>query len=141
MHGTETLYNTRNRRPSRDASITVSDVIFVEQDGHLAGQCCWPAMLRDRSTTFFIACRVTLLLLLFVVIATTDHGDACVVTVLVITMTLLAPCHMHTSNIMRVHRAHVSVTNFRKTRSSAIAEGPRDASCQSKSCQLPRNSA
>ena len=27
------------------------------------------------------------------------------------------------------------------TRSSAIAEGPRDASCQSKSCQLPRNSA
>ena len=27
------------------------------------------------------------------------------------------------------------------TRSSAIAEGPRDASCQFKSCQLPRNSA
>ena len=27
------------------------------------------------------------------------------------------------------------------TRSSAIAEGPRDASCQWKSCQLPRNSA
>jgi len=26
-------------------------------------------------------------------------------------------------------------------RSSAIAEGPRDASCQFKSCQLPRNSA
>ena len=28
-----------------------------------------------------------------------------------------------------------------KTRSSAIAERPRDASCQLKSCQLPRNSA
>jgi len=27
------------------------------------------------------------------------------------------------------------------TRSSAIAGGPRDASCQLKSCQLPRNSA
>ena len=27
------------------------------------------------------------------------------------------------------------------TRSSAIAEGPRDASGQLKSCQLPRNSA
>ena len=28
-----------------------------------------------------------------------------------------------------------------QTRSSAIAEGPRDTSCQLKSCQLPRNSA
>ena len=27
------------------------------------------------------------------------------------------------------------------TRTSAIAEGPRDESCQLKSCQLPRNSA
>jgi len=29
----------------------------------------------------------------------------------------------------------------KKTRSSAIAEGPHDASCQLKSCQLPRKSA
>jgi len=28
-----------------------------------------------------------------------------------------------------------------QTRSSAIADGPRDASCQLKSCQLPSNSA
>ena len=34
---------------------------------------------------------------------------------------------------------HFMITS--NTRSSAIAEGPRDASCQLKSCQLPRNSA
>ena len=28
-----------------------------------------------------------------------------------------------------------------RTGSSAITEGPRDASCQLKSCQMPRNSA
>jgi len=33
------------------------------------------------------------------------------------------------------------VTEEAKTRSSAIAEGPRDASCQLKSCQLPCKSA
>jgi len=32
-------------------------------------------------------------------------------------------------------------SKFLSTRSSAIAEGSRDASCQLKSCQLPRNSA
>ena len=32
-------------------------------------------------------------------------------------------------------------TTTKWTRSSAIAEGPRDTSCQLKSCQLPRNSA
>jgi len=33
------------------------------------------------------------------------------------------------------------VINSNSTRNSAIAEGPRDASCQLKSYQLPRNSA
>ena len=36
--------------------------------------------------------------------------------------------------------AHTETTSV-STRSSAIAEGPRDASCQLKYCQLPRNSA
>jgi len=31
--------------------------------------------------------------------------------------------------------------DFKETRSSAIAKGPRDASSQLKSCQLPRSSA
>ena len=34
-----------------------------------------------------------------------------------------------------------SNTDVVKTRSSAIAKGPRDASCQLKYCQLPRNRA
>ena len=38
-------------------------------------------------------------------------------------------------------RFTTALTNRKYTRSSAIAEGPRDASCQLKSCQLPRNSA
>jgi len=38
--------------------------------------------------------------------------------------------------------ATTRVSRYQKgTRSSAIADGPRDASCQLKSCQLPRNSA
>ena len=42
---------------------------------------------------------------------------------------LLSSCHGHGHGLTLV------------TRSSAIAEGPCDASCQLKSCQLPRNSA
>jgi len=34
-----------------------------------------------------------------------------------------------------------SACHLGNTRSSAITEGPRNASCQLKSCQLPRNSA
>ena len=37
--------------------------------------------------------------------------------------------------------SNIDCDDRHKTRSSAIAEGPRDASCQLKSCQLPRNSA
>ena len=33
------------------------------------------------------------------------------------------------------------ITGYISTRSLAVAEWPRDASCQLKSCQLPRNSA
>ena len=39
------------------------------------------------------------------------------------------------------HSAYVIVDGKVITRSSAIAEGPRVASCQLKSCQLPRSSA
>ena len=40
-----------------------------------------------------------------------------------------------TSYIMHTDATHALTTSL------AIAEGPRDASCQLKSCQLPRNSA
>ena len=39
------------------------------------------------------------------------------------------------------HRPVDDILAANPTRSSAIAEGPRDASRQLKSCQLPRNSA
>ena len=38
-------------------------------------------------------------------------------------------------------RRLIVILRLRPTRSSAIAEGPRDAPCQLKSCQLSRNSA
>ena len=54
--------------------------------------------------------------------------------------------NMHDENYAATHHARLAdqPTNFpahNYTRSSSIAEGPRDASCQLKSCQLPRNSA
>ena len=40
------------------------------------------------------------------------------------------PCYAGKASLYKYH-----------IKSSAIAEGPHDASCQLKSCQLPRNSA
>jgi len=61
---------------------------------------------------------------------------------------LLAPAHSRyhvVPNLMFFSRVARNVRTILQsqsaTRSSAIAEGPRDASCQLKSCQLPSNSA
>ena len=63
-------------------------------------------------------------------------------------------CPSHLSDVStlpwEIQKSHFSTLLFiyfrlftfaQKTRSSAIAEGPCDALCQLKSCQLPRNSA
>ena len=47
----------------------------------------------------------------------------------------------HTARWSKTDFWHVQFIHSDITRSSAIAEGPRDASGQLKSCQLPRNSA
>jgi len=54
--------------------------------------------------------------------------------------------HCHLRKFVYLQNKGTSLWNFflnygLGTKSSAIAEGPRDASCQLKSCQLPRNSA
>jgi len=46
----------------------------------------------------------------------------------------------HSAMLRYTIRLSVCLSLAQKTRSSAIAEGPSDASCQLKSCQLPRNS-
>ena len=49
--------------------------------------------------------------------------------------------HRCTTLLQPLHKSTWISWQPQLTRSSAIAEGPRDASCQLKSCQLPRNSA
>ena len=50
--------------------------------------------------------------------------------------------HTHTHPFNGPFSGTTRVSRYQKgTRSSAIAEGPRDAPCQLKSCQLSRNSA
>jgi len=48
-------------------------------------------------------------------------------------------CHKNPKILLKIPK--IPSTETISTRSSAIAEGPRDASCQLKSCQLLRNSA
>ena len=48
--------------------------------------------------------------------------------------------HIHLRSVVS-EPLHISRGSLAQTKSSAIAEGPRDASCQLKSYQLPRNSA
>jgi len=54
---------------------------------------------------------------------------------------MLDPAVKHRIILLHKLANHNMSTEKTTTRSSAITEGPRDASCQTESCQLPRNSA
>jgi len=49
--------------------------------------------------------------------------------------------HSSAITCSHAHKLPLNRCRVNRTRSSAIAEGPRDASCQLKFCQLPRNRA
>ena len=54
---------------------------------------------------------------------------------------MLDPAVKHRIILLHKLANHNMSTEKTTTRSSAITEGPRDASCQMQSCQLPRSSA
>ena len=74
-------------------------------------------------------------------------GLSCGVVCVILRLAVLVELRLVTNTDTQTdrHRPMASTADAQhsavKTRSSAIAEGPRDASCELKSYQLPRNSA